>query len=532
MTGNASDRSAMPPRSLVPTSGRASLPIPAPPARAFGHVDGSSGSEEEDEINYDGEFFLPGSRDDNNIVQESVFGGEAAAVQQEVQAAYLDVIPQYRSLSGSKGQAYPHLWRCINNPEGKDLAKVYWDRMSGLEIMDILRCKYLGSGKLKTMAFWATALVKFLLAKKNTIVVDHASCVRLGLDLDASLKCERGVLTHPTICATIVEICGSPVTHKSVQSYLALYNKTHPIILKSGLFPDVSTTQQDQCRVAALMREPSLQNIFHALANPVQDRAHADTVELRIQQQRTKLYQDFCSAFNDPSVDPTFAVDIAPWCDIDVDVSVPAEPRTWMWIAMTMKDIKTKMSRHIANFMQSGRNANDSNDAARDLEFFDRFAKGNIVVMYAWLSWHHGREVPAWNSSLLPEDQRLELGSSGDSASDGGEDQPPPPVPLSCKKSRKDEPIVDRATLGAMVEMQKSLFQVALQKTSTDTATSVETVETARARALDALCSQAAQVEQLMKSVCTPADLRTTFTSHHRTLLERIAGLLISAPSS
>ena len=74
-------------------------------------------------------------------------------------------------------------------------------------------------------------------------------------------------------------------------------------------------------------------------------------------------------------------------------------------------------------------------------------------VFYAaglpWLAWDHGRCVPAWNSSLLPEDQRLDLGA--ESVDDGHVDQH---GVKAAKKSRKVKPLVDHATLGAMVDMQ------------------------------------------------------------------------------
>jgi len=526
----------------------------------FGYSSGEGSGSEESDLNEEfadanaHEFFhaVGDAADVHRVVPESLFDPQplAPALEQlplvpapiqPVPIAALLQQPRYKGLSGQNGKLYPYLFRCVNNPDGKDVAMVEWGNMSAAQIMALLNCKQIGSGKLKTMAFFAKAAVQYLLSNKNTLVVDRTTNARLAADLDAAAKEPRGVLAHPAIVATVVEACSSEITLRCLQTFLIGYNKTHPIVIKPGLFPTISATQQDQCRVAALMREPHLQSIFHAMANPPQDRSHSDNPELRLVALRTKLYEEFAEAFNNPAMNPTYTGDVAPWCDIDVDVSSPAEQRTWMWVAQTMRDIKTKMSTFIRNFMDSGKNANDLNHAARDLEFFQRFAKGNLVIMYAWLSWDHGRECPAWNSSLLPEDERLDLGDSssdeGDAAAgdkDGGVAAgreahvlPAPPA----KKSKKDEPIVDRATLGAMVEMQKSLFEVALQKTSTDTTISADTVETSRSRAMDALCSQAAQVELLMKNACTPADLKATFTTHHRTLLERIIAL-ISAPSS
>ena len=504
--------------------------------------EGNTGSEGNED---DGEYLMPGQ-----IVPETLFeshqnlrnvlntvnaanaanASNGVIVPQPVIAAF--EAPKYRGLSGAKGKAYPHLTRCINDPDGKNIAKVDWAKCTGQDIMQVLTCKYLGSGRLKTMAFYAQAIVKFLLTQKTVLVVDSAKCARLAKDLEDALRCDRGVLSHTTLGSTIVEICTSPFSLKLLRDFVIMYNKTHPLLIKPGLFPDISTTQQDQCRVAALMREPQLQRIFHELANPPQDRSATDNPDMRISAHRTKLYQEFCAVFNDPLFDPTFSVDIAAWCDIDVDVSAPAEERGWVWVACTMKDIKTKMTKFIGNFNDSGKNSNDLNDSTRDLEFFEKFAKGNIVVMYTWLAWDHGRCVPAWNSSLLPQDQRLDLGAESDEDGSGQEGHVDPEPVKSAKKSKQEEPLVDRATLGAMVEMQKSLFEVALKQTTSSTVSqpSVTTVETARALEVDALVSQATQVLLLMTHAATPDELKSVFLKNHSALLERIATL--TTPSS
>lgn len=83
-----------------------------------------------------------------------------------------------------------------------------------------------------------------------------------------------------------------------------------------------------------------------------------------------------------------------------------------------------------------------------------------------------------------------------------------------------------------MVDMQKSLFEVALKTSASSTSTvqSVETVETARAREVDALVSQATQVLRLMTHAATPDDLKSVFAKNHSALLERIA--MLTTPSS
>jgi hypothetical protein len=70
------------------------------------------------------------------------------------------------------------------------------------------------------------------------------------------------------------------------------------------------------------------------------------------------------------------------------------------------------MSIVMKNFTGSGKLANDLNDIQRDLEFWNCFCHGDPVLFYVYMSWDHGRDIPAWNRALLPENQRLELGSA------------------------------------------------------------------------------------------------------------------------
>jgi hypothetical protein len=124
------------------------------------------------------------------------------------------------------------------------------------------------------------------------------------------------------------------------------------------------------------------------------------------------------------------------------------------------------------------------------------------------------------------------LGAESDEDGSGQEGHVAPEPVKSAKKSKQEDPLVDRATLGAMVEMQKSLFEVALKTSTSSTVSqpSVATVETARALEVDALVSQATQVLLLMTHAATPDELKSVFLKNHSALLERIATL--TTPSS
>ena len=158
------------------------------------------------------------------------------------------------------------------------------------------------------------------------------------------------------------------------------------------------------------MREPGLQNLFHEMANPLQTRQALEE-GAGVSAVRTRCYIDFANAFNDKNFCPHFAVDVSLWVNVDIDVSVPPFQKPWIWVAEAMAEVKRKLTLTIRNFMTSGNLANDSNDMARDLQFWCDFCHGDPVLFYIYMSWDHGRDVPAWNSTLMPAEHRLELGA-------------------------------------------------------------------------------------------------------------------------
>jgi hypothetical protein len=65
-------------------------------------------------------------------------------------------------------------------------------------------------------------------------------------------------------------------------------------------------------------------------------------------------------------------------------------------------------------------------------------------LFYVYMSWDHGRDIPAWNSALLPENQRLEIGSAVSAAA-------APQTSPSRKKRSRD-------SLDDFVNIQCELF--------------------------------------------------------------------------
>ena len=140
------------------------------------------------------------------------------------------------------------------------------------------------------------------------------------------------------------------------------------------------------------MREPNLQGLFHEMANPLQMSQTRQALEegAGVSAVRTSCYIKFAEAFNDSRLCPHFAVDVKLWVNVEIDVSIPPEQKPWIRVAEAMTEIKRKMTVTLRNFSTSvytsGNLANDSNDMARDLQFWCDFCHGDPVLFYIYIS--------------------------------------------------------------------------------------------------------------------------------------------------
>jgi hypothetical protein len=134
--------------------------------------------------------------------------------------------------------------------------------------------------------------------------------------------------------------------------------------------------------------------------------------DLRIASHKQRIVERITNDYlNNPEFIPQANPTIADWCDCDFDASVVGkERRSWVWTAQKIQFIRTGMTRLMTNFNKSGDLVNDADCVARDLEFFEHFAKRDALWFWIYLCWNHGLNVPVWNLTSLPEGESLDLG--------------------------------------------------------------------------------------------------------------------------
>jgi hypothetical protein len=226
---------------------------------------------------------------------------------------------------------------------------------------------------------------------------------------------DRGIKITQELEKIFLESCAISGVLPALCSALASYNITqnHVIGFKSGVFPEKSNVQQWTARVAAIMVEPALQEFFHAMQNASSDRLSVHDPALRIQSSKQRMLEKITRDFvNNPNFVPQQNPSIQEWCTLDFDASlVGEEPRSWIWVAQKMLEIKTGMSKLMSNFNKSGEGEEESDQLARDLDFFQNYAKRDALWMWIYLCWNHGRDIPAYNVALLPDDESLDIGA-------------------------------------------------------------------------------------------------------------------------
>jgi len=132
---------------------------------------------------------------------------------------------------------------------------------------------------------------------------------------------------------------------------------------------------------------------------------------------------------------------------------------------------------------------NGADDFDRDSLFYDDFVKGDPLLFAVYLAWNHGKNIPAWNSTLLPEDEQLDIGCGGEAddkerGSGGKRGRPPTPAASDVCDPRK---------LDKMLEIQTKFLEHALSsdKSSSSSASTQDIVHT--------FAAYEAQLEQLKR---------------------------------
>jgi hypothetical protein len=356
---------------------------------------------------------------------------------------------------------YPHLERYYEAVDGDALARITWDQCNSSDLWNVLTSKHLACGKSSSKAFSFRECLKKL---KDITTPELKAKFEDGLKESH----DKHLPTQASLKNDFIIALSLPGILSAVQTHMEKYHANKKIHIKEGLFPKFTSTQINKVRIAAFMVSAMCQPILHEMHNPSQSRASLDDPETRVVAARTALYQKFTDVVNSEEVPDNAVVNMSSFNGIVVDcTSLIGPPLTMLDVTTTMRDFKRDMSIHMSNFTKSGQLENGADDYDRDSEFYDRFVKGDAVLFAVYLLWGRGTNIPAWNSTLLPEEAQIDIGTGASRQSFQGK---------QGKRARDNlEDIVDPSKLDKLVELQSKFFDYALGGRASQSASSAST---------------------------------------------------------
>ena len=320
---------------------------------------------------------------------------------------------------------YPHCTRVFSGDFDYNL-EVNWNHCSAGQIYDICASPHMKCGQAASMAYLLKHAISTLTGELAVFCPNESKALK-----EATTKT---VKLGPALRNMFENCCAGVGVLESLRRTLAKYtqSKANTIRWRPGVVAEENPNLLDQLRLASIMIDPRFvlfliasiyiyymnrcMELFGRMANPSQDRIAVEFPELRIAAVKQQLLQLLTDAyFNDMNFSPQHQPDIVSWFPgTNYDVSRPHERRTWIWIAQKLQFIKTGMTSLLANFMKSGNLAADADDHVRDLKFYTDFCHQQPLWFWVYMCWDHGRNVPAWNTALLPEDMRMDIGADDD----------------------------------------------------------------------------------------------------------------------
>jgi hypothetical protein len=412
------------------------------------------------------------------------------------------------TVQGELASLYPHLERYYDGADQDACARIDWMRCSGEDLWNVLTSKHLACGRSSSASM--SFSLREALKKLKEVTLDSG----LRAQFEAALKVTND--KHPSTASVrtpfIAALQNTSILN-SVAASLALYHRTKKIHIKdNGLFPKFTDVQSNMVRVASFMVSASAQRILHAISNPDQSRSAVDNVETRVVQVKTALYQEFTDLVNSDQAPDVPIVDMTAFNGIVVDSStLQGPPMSMVNVSLYMRDLKRDLSMHMCNFTKSGQGVNGADDFDRDIDFYDNFVKGDALLFAVYLAWDHGRNIPAWNSTLLPPSSRLDIGV-GD---------------VGHKRSRADEDNFESSKLDRLIDMQTKFYEVVLGgKLSHNPTSSVTTASVDHVKSLE---SQLSLLQRLRADPHISEEQKQKLTKKYDELIEE--ALQCNAPA-
>jgi hypothetical protein len=166
-------------------------------------------------------------------------------------------------------------------------------------------------------------------------------------------------------------------------------------------------------RVIVLMSDPEVQTQWHTIANEDRSRQGVDDRNASRTATNEKLETELLDKyFNNSSYKAPHSVDLSPYEQVKLDpTAAPTPPKSLHWFREQRRWAKVVMGCIQTRFVRkTGRGEMGHDGADADTVFFT-YCRGDLLVMFLWLHWGRGNNVPAHCTAVLDEESRVDIGS-------------------------------------------------------------------------------------------------------------------------
>lgn len=306
------------------------------------------------------------------------------------------------------------------NGDGTFTIKFDWSTATAETSMTFLTSKILGTVKKRGMGCYLRHALKILSKVKPPTAQSLffqgllkagqkalANAANKGTELTRHFKTAFDSNKELFVRAMTTYVLGQPVR---------LYSCEHPSD-DGRLIPQNHLPKHQDlnalARVIVLMSDPEVQTLWHSISNEDRTRQAVDdrnaTRAVTNDKLETQLLDDY---FNNSTYKAPHSVNLSPYApSVQLDPTAaptPAKSLQWFreqrrWAKVVMGCIQTRFAR------KTGGGEMGADGADADTVFFN-YCRGDLLVMFLWLHWERGTNVPAHCTAVLEEESRVDIG--------------------------------------------------------------------------------------------------------------------------
>ena len=306
----------------------------------------------------------------------------------------------------------PPCTRLELNSDGSSSVHFNWNAATAEDAISFVTSKVLGSPSRKGMGSYLRQILKVLQKLMEPSSGEHsffAGLLQSGNKGLASVESNRDFRRH--------FIAAWERKKAEAAQAMILYSTSHPVCLylerRQGLPENLKPRHADidaLARVAVLMSYPEVQSMWQEVANESRKRSGTDNPDERVTVKNEAIEMALLTDyFNNPVFTAPCGVSLAPYSTtVSIDPSKPPEqPKTLAWFREQKRYLKVLMGHVIVHCVKKTGEGESGSDA--DTRFW-KYCYGDALVMFVWLLWGRGHNVPSHCSATLNADDMLDVG--------------------------------------------------------------------------------------------------------------------------